>query len=119
MLQRLCISNFRGLRDVKVDDLGRINLVTGRNNAGKTTLLEALFLLVGAANARMAFNPHVIRGWRPGIPPRWIAETYWKPLFSGLDIDRGPGDIRRPFRDRRDDPDDQVGQAIERGLLPR
>ena len=90
MLKKLRISDFRGLRDVTVDDLSRINLVTGRNNAGKTTLLEALFLLVGAANARMAFNPHVIRGWKQGIPPRWVAETYWKPLFSGLDIDRAP-----------------------------
>ena len=30
--------------------------MTGRNDAGKTTLLEAIFLLVGAANARMAFQ---------------------------------------------------------------
>ena len=90
MLKRLCISDFRGLRDVTVDDLSRINLVTGRNNSGKTTLLEALLLLVGAANARMAFSPHVIRGWKQGMPPRWVAETYWKPLFSGLDTDKVP-----------------------------
>ena len=91
MLQSLHIQNFRGLRDVRVDELSRINLVTGRNNAGKTTLLEALLLLVGAANARMALNAHVIRGWKQGMPPRWVADTYWKPLFSGLDTNRIPG----------------------------
>ena len=75
MLERLHVRSFRGLSDVTVDKLSRINLVTGRNNAGKTTLLEAILLLVGAANARMAFNPHVIRGWKQGMPPRWVAET--------------------------------------------
>ena len=90
MLQSLRILNFRGMNDVTVDQLSRINLVTGRNNAGKTTLLEAILLLVGAANARMAFNPHVIRGWKHGMPPRWVAETYWKPLFSGLDTNKVP-----------------------------
>ena len=90
MLERLHIRNFRGFGDLRVDSLGRINLVTGRNNAGKTTLLEAILLLVGAANARMAFNAHLIRGWNPGAPPRWVADTYWMPLFSGLDTNRAP-----------------------------
>ena len=88
MLQKLRILNFRSLNDITVDQLSRINLVTGRNNAGKTTLLEAILLLVRAANARMAFDSHVIRGWKQGMPPRWVAETYWKPLFSGLDTNK-------------------------------
>ena len=90
MFERLRIRNFRGFGDLRIDSLGRINLVTGRNNAGKTTLLEAIFLLSGAANARMALNAHVIRGWRQGKPPRWVAETYWKPLFFRLDTNRAP-----------------------------
>ena len=83
MLERLHIRNFRGFGDLRIDSLGRINLVTGRNNAGKTTLLEAILLLVGAANARMAFSPHVIRGWSQGAPSRWVADTCWKPLSPG------------------------------------
>ena len=90
MLERLHIRNFRGFGDLRIGSLGRINLVTGRNNAGKTTLLEAILLLVGAANARMAFNGHVIRGWRQGKPPLWVAETCWKPLFFRLDTNRAP-----------------------------
>lgn len=90
MFERLRIRNFRGFGDLRIDSLGRINLVTGRNNAGKTTLLEAIFLLSGAANARMAFSPHAIRGWSQGAPPRWVADTCWKPLFSGLDTGRAP-----------------------------
>ena len=90
MLERLRIRNFRGFGDLRIDSLGRINLVTGRNNAGKTTLLEAILLLVGAANARMAFDAHLIQGWSPGVPPRWVADTHWKPLFSELNTNRAP-----------------------------
>ena len=68
--------------------MSRINIVAGANNSGKTTLLEAVFLLSGAANARMAVNDYVIRDWDVGKPPRSWAEVYWKPLFSGLDTDR-------------------------------
>ena len=90
MFERLRIRNFRGFGDLRIDSLGRINLVTGRNNAGKTTLLEAIFLLSGAANARMALNAHITRNQRRGAPPRWAADTWWKPLFSGLDTNRAP-----------------------------
>ena len=88
MFKRLRVRNFRGFGDFRIDSPGRINLVTGRNNSGKTTLLEAIFLLSGAGSARMALNPCVIRGWAQGTPPRWVAETYWKPLFSRLDTNR-------------------------------
>ena len=90
MFERLRIRNFRGFGDLRIDALGRINLVTGRNNAGKTTLLEAIFLLSGAANARMALNAHVVRDLRQGKPLPWVADTWWKPLFSGLDTSRAP-----------------------------
>ena len=78
------------MNEVTVGKLSEINLVTGLSSAGKTTLIEAILLLVGAANARMAFNSHVIRGFRQGVPPRWVADTYWKPLFSRLDTNTIP-----------------------------
>ena len=43
-LQSLRVQNFRAFRDLKVDDIGRVNLVVGENNVGKTTLLEAIHL---------------------------------------------------------------------------
>ena len=88
MLERLHIQNYRGFENLQIGKLGRINLVAGANNAGKTTLLEAIFLLSGAANARMAVNDHVIRDQDRGKPPRSWAEIYWKPFFSGLDTNR-------------------------------
>ena len=88
MLNRLYIRRFRGFQDVEIAELGRLNLVAGANNVGKTTLLEAVFLLSGAANARMAVNGHVIRDQDQGTPPRSWANVYWKPLFAGLNTKR-------------------------------
>jgi len=42
MLDSLYIKNYRSLKELKVDSLGRINLITGRNNTGKSTVLEAI-----------------------------------------------------------------------------
>lgn len=39
------IQNFRCFRELRVPSLGRVTLLTGANNVGKTTLLEALSLL--------------------------------------------------------------------------
>ena len=44
MLTSLHIQNFRAFRDLKLDGLGRINLIAGGNNVGKTALLECLLL---------------------------------------------------------------------------
>ncbi|MDE0003197.1 MAG: AAA family ATPase [Rhodospirillaceae bacterium] len=84
MLERLHVRSFRGFHDLEVTQLGRINLVAGANNVGKTTLLEAVFLLSGAANARMAINGHVIRDQDQGKSPRSWASVYWKPFFAEL-----------------------------------
>ena len=43
MLTSFTVHHFRGLSDVTVEPLGRINLITGKNNTGKTALLEAIF----------------------------------------------------------------------------
>lgn len=42
MLDSLHIKNFRMLEDFEVKKLGRLNLIVGRNNSGKSTVLEAL-----------------------------------------------------------------------------
>jgi AAA15 family ATPase/GTPase len=45
MLNHLHIQNYRLFRDLKIDKLGQVNLIAGKNNTGKTALLEALKLL--------------------------------------------------------------------------
>ncbi len=49
-LTSLHIKNFRVLEDFKVKKLGRVNLIVGKNNSGKSTVLEALRIYAGNAN---------------------------------------------------------------------
>ena len=46
MLKWLHIQSFRGFDVIQVDELARVTLVAGRNNVGKTALLEAAYLLL-------------------------------------------------------------------------
>lgn len=44
LLESLEIQNFRAFRYLQIERLGRVNLIVGKNNVGKTCLLEALWL---------------------------------------------------------------------------
>jgi hypothetical protein len=44
ILDSLEVRNFRGFRHLQIERLGRVNLIVGKNNVGKTSLLEALQL---------------------------------------------------------------------------
>ena len=44
MIESFEIQNFRLFKNLKIDKLARVNLITGKNNVGKTTLLEAMCL---------------------------------------------------------------------------
>ncbi len=93
MIERVQIRNFRILRMLEIDQLSRVNLIAGLNNSGKTSLLEALFLLSGAGNPELAMNVNIMRGLEPsiglsavGMTPA-VSQTQWKEFFSGLDLD--------------------------------
>src|SRR5215475_14147668 len=44
MLRDLRISGFRGFRQFSMSGLGRVNLLVGTNNCGKTSVLEAVHM---------------------------------------------------------------------------
>ena len=89
MLKRLQIRNFRGFNALKIDQLSGINLIAGKNNSGKTSLLEAIFLLSEGGNASLARNVNIIRGLEldSRVSPATIGPL-WKQLFSDLDMER-------------------------------
>ena len=53
MLNSLEIKNFRILEDFKVSKLGRVNLIVGKNNSGKSSVLEALRIYAGNAHRKL------------------------------------------------------------------
>lgn len=44
-LDNVTIDGFRGLRNLRLDDLGHFNILVGANDSGKTSVLEALSIL--------------------------------------------------------------------------
>lgn len=44
------IQNYRGIRNCHIKDLNLINLFFGKNNCGKSSLLESIFILSGPSN---------------------------------------------------------------------
>ena len=50
MLKTIKIQNFRGFQSFELQQLGRVNLLVGKNNSGKTSILEAIQLLCSRTN---------------------------------------------------------------------
>ena len=88
MLERLSIRHFRGFKALKMERLARVNLIAGKNGAGKTALLEALFLLAGAGNLDAFPQWQALRGLGSNVEPLPLMdETAWSPLFHALDAE--------------------------------
>jgi AAA15 family ATPase/GTPase len=56
MFTKILINNLRGIDHLDISDLSRINIFVGPNNSGKTTILEAIFLLLGMSNPKLVVN---------------------------------------------------------------
>jgi predicted ATPase len=85
MYTQLKIENFRGIRSLTLDRLARVNLLVGANSVGKTSVLEALWLLRGAGNPELPLSMAVQRGGKPVFAP--APENHWLTLFPNLDTD--------------------------------
>lgn len=49
-INKFCIEQYRGINNLKIEQLNQINLIVGDNNCGKTSVLEALQLFRTSGN---------------------------------------------------------------------
>ena len=56
LLKTLHIQNYRLFKDVTIEKLGQVNLNAGKNNSGKTALLEALRIRASSPNVSSVLN---------------------------------------------------------------
>lgn len=63
MIRNIEINNFRGIKTSKINGFKNINLLFGKNNCGKSTLLEAIFLLSGQSNPILPIRINNIRDY--------------------------------------------------------
>lgn len=63
MFKDLHIENFRGIRNSQIEGFEKINVLFGRNNCGKSTILEALFLISGQSNPALPLTINSMRNF--------------------------------------------------------
>ncbi|MFD0837107.1 ATP/GTP-binding protein [Mariniflexile aquimaris] len=59
--KKLSINNFRGVKKLEIDGLKNVNIILGKNNSSKTSILEAIFLLVGSLNPEILLRINQFR----------------------------------------------------------
>lgn len=60
--EKITIKGLRGLSSITIDDFKRVNLFVGRNNCGKTSVLEGLFMITGISNPKIPITLNRFRG---------------------------------------------------------
>lgn len=83
MYKSFTVKNFRCFDDLTIEPLERINLIAGKNNIGKTALLEALWLHHGYHNPTLGLKVGAFRGLE-----RFKRDEFLWDLFSEFDPER-------------------------------
>ncbi|ADK30496.1 AAA family ATPase [Brachyspira pilosicoli] len=61
MIRDLYIENFRGFDKLKIDNIKKINFLVGKNNCGKTSVLESISLMISILNINTGYYINGIR----------------------------------------------------------
>ena len=85
MITEALIRNFKCFKQLTLPDLGRITLIGGRNNVGKTALLEALFLFFDRIPPNMILKQY---GWRGLGNVISTPAGMWVPIFRNYDLEK-------------------------------
>lgn len=85
LISGLSLKGFKGFSDFEISQLSRITLLGGRNNVGKTTILEALFMFFDRLNAQMILRQFGMRG--VGVIP-FDPQSMWAPVFFDYNLDK-------------------------------
>jgi energy-coupling factor transporter ATP-binding protein EcfA2 len=122
-LPSLEVQRFRGFQDLRIGKLGRVNLIVGKNNIGKSSLLEAIQLYATRAHPSFLWQ---ILAVQDKDPKQYQWQTFEealpsiKYLFFGRQEITGPTDPIKigPI----DNPEQQLQIAIDfyavRGDIP-
>ena len=85
MITELKIDGFKGFEQLEIPKLSRITLLGGRNNVGKTSILEALFMFHDRLNPQMILRQFAFRGIATvALNP----DSMWAPIFYNYDFNR-------------------------------
>ena len=104
------IGAYRGIAGVSLDRLRRINLIAGVNNAGKTSVLEAVHLLSHQNDETALFNTMRWRGKWEGPPdPDWLVDQIPPHICVSGGFDKIEDNTAEVVIERKDDADERIG----------
>ena len=85
IISRLDIVRYRGINGLSLNNLSKVNILTGTNNCGKTSVLEAITLLGGAGNMNVIVSLIAQRALAQQINMRRHIADYMLTLFQNTD----------------------------------
>ena len=125
MLTSIKLKNFRGFAELEIPKFSRVNLIGGVNNAGKTGLLEAIYLLLERKAQKISSGlPNLFRA-QSGVNEdryfwRWLAHNGSKDSAMEIGGDVQPYGYANIWWDRQNSPTPRQGtqfvNAAERRL---
>ena len=80
MIKQVNLENFRGFSSIELSDLRKFSIISGKNNSGKSSILEGVFL---ALDYRAPDSFAVLNNVR-GLPVLTSPAVLWEPLFFNL-----------------------------------
>src|SRR5438876_11683118 len=99
-LPSLEIHNFRAFDHLQIEALGRVNLITGQNNVGKTSVLEAVYLYARRGAGLALYELLCSRDEFAGDSGGEIPDESWR-ASSERDLAVYPLTIRHLFHGRK------------------
>lgn len=81
MITKLHLENFRAFQSFTLKDLNHITLIGGRNNSGKSAILESILLNFGISNPQIFYVLAALRNGAGPLQPS--PDKIWTPLFFG------------------------------------
>lgn len=124
MLRNLAIKNFRAFRHLELKALKRVNLIVGSNDVGKTSILEAMVLMLGSHDD-ISSLPKTFRTTTQQQQDEF--ENFWGWLFFQKDKqmpfelsgDYGGTGVRIAFREQAQQGGATIAErALGRGAQP-
>ncbi len=105
----ITISNYRKLNNVKIKKLSLVNIFAGGNNIGKTSLLEAVYLMCKQNNLNGFLELENYRGkFVNSINSVWVDSNFISPVDIASVFNNTPATLRI-FKDSTNDDIDKSG----------
>ncbi|HGP6969330.1 TPA: ATP/GTP-binding protein [Vibrio cholerae O1] len=84
MISELELENFKCFKELRIGNLKTFNIISGKNNFGKTSILDAIFAFHDVKNPACLLN---IQGFRRESPLKNKGVPFWVNCFKDMNTD--------------------------------